>query len=378
MKILHVADTHLGYSAYRKATDDGINQREMDVYNAFEQFVDYAVNIKPDIIIHAGDLFDNVRPNNRAISFAVDQLNRLSKKQIPVVLIAGNHEHPKLRETGHIFKVFNHIENIYPIYNEKYKKLEFKIKNKKITVHAIPQCNSKKEYNAELKKLKPTDADYNIFTSHGSVTGVKNFYMNEFNELILPARILSKDFDYIALGHFHKYTKISENAFYSGSTEGLSFIDAGEKKGFIELQLKDGNLIINFIEIKTRPMVDVKPIKCSSLKLDEVMKKIKQTVQEIKLQEKTVRITLDEIPAHIYRGLDFNEIRELTSNAVHYEIKANVVKEDGEKFVSSSKLGALVNEFKNYVESQKIKEKESILELGIGYIEKIEAKEEGK
>jgi LPS O-antigen subunit length determinant protein (WzzB/FepE family) len=125
-------------------------------------------------------------------------------------------------------------------------------------------------------------------------------------------------------------------------------------------------------------MVDVKPIKCSSLKLDEVMKKIKQTVQEIKPQEKTVRITLDEIPAHIYRGLDFNEIRELTSNAVHYEIKANVVKEDGEKFVSSSKLGALVNEFKNYVESQKIKEKESILELGIGYIEKIEAKEEGK
>jgi len=112
MKILHVADTHLGYSAYRKATDDGINRREMDVYNAFEQFVDYAVDIKPDIIIHAGDLFDNVRPNNRAISFAVDQLNRLSKKQIPTVLIAGNHEHPKLRETGHIFKVFDHIEKV--------------------------------------------------------------------------------------------------------------------------------------------------------------------------------------------------------------------------------------------------------------------------
>ena len=29
MKILHVADTHLGYSAYRKATEDGINQREL-------------------------------------------------------------------------------------------------------------------------------------------------------------------------------------------------------------------------------------------------------------------------------------------------------------------------------------------------------------
>jgi DNA repair exonuclease SbcCD nuclease subunit len=378
MKILHVADTHLGYSAYRKATDEGVNQREMDVYNAFEQFVDYAVDSKPDLIIHAGDLFDNVRPNNRAISFAVDQLNRLSKKKIPVVVIAGNHEQPKLRETGHIFKVFDHIENVYPVYNAEYKKLEFKIKNEKIIVHVIPQCNSKKEYEAELKKLKPVDANYNIFTSHGSVTGVKNFYMNEFNELILPARALSKDFDYIALGHFHKYTQLSENAFYSGSTEGLSFTDAGEKKGFIELQLKNGRLSPSFIEIKTRPMVDVKPIKCSTMKLDEVMKKIKQTVQEIKPQEKTVRITLDEIPAHVYRGLDFNELRKLTSDAVHYEIKANVVKEDGEKPVTSSKIGALVNEFKNFVESQNIKEKENILELGIGYIEKIEAKEEGK
>jgi DNA repair exonuclease SbcCD nuclease subunit len=378
MKILHVADTHLGYSAYRKATEEGINQREMDVYNAFEQFVDYAVNIKPDLIIHAGDLFDNVRPNNRAISFAVDQLNRLSKKEIPIIIIAGNHEHPKLRETGHIFKVFDHIENIHPIYNAKYEKLELKIKNEKIIVHAIPQCNSKKEYEAELKKLKPVDAEYNIFTSHGSVTGVKNFYMNEFNELILPARTLSKDFDYIALGHFHKYTKLSENAFYSGSTEGLSFTDAGEKKGFIELQLKNGNLTTNFVEIKTRPMVDVTPIKCSTLKLDEVMKKIKQTVQEIKPQEKTIRITLDEIPAHIYRGLDFNEIRKLASNTVHYEIKANVLKENGKKPVTSSKIGALVNEFKNYVELQEIKEKETLIELGIGYIEKIEAREEGK
>ena len=378
MKILHLADTHLGYSAYRKATFDGINQREMDVYKAFEQFVDYAVNITPNLVIHAGDLFDNVRPNNRAISFAIDQLNRLSKKQIPIVLIAGNHEHPKLRETGHIFKVFDHIENVYPIYKEKYEKREFKIKNEKLIVHAIPQCKSKKEYDAELKKLKPLDADYNIFTSHGSVTGVKNFYMNEFNELILPARTLSKDFDYIALGHFHKYTKLSENAFYSGSTEGLSFTDAGEKKGFIELQLKNKNLSTSFIEIKTRPMVDVKPIKCSSLKLDEVMKKIKKTVQEIKPQEKTVRITLDEIPTHIYRGLDFNEIRKLTSNAVHYEIKANVLKEEGKKPIGSSKIGALLNEFKYYVESQKIKEKEIILELGIGYIEKIESIEEEK
>ena len=110
--MLHVADTHLGYSAYRKVTEDGINQREVDVYDAFKQFVDYAVKSKPDLIIHAGDLFDSVRPNNRAITFAIKQILRLSKQGIPFVLIAGNHEHPKLKETGHIFSIFDHIEQI--------------------------------------------------------------------------------------------------------------------------------------------------------------------------------------------------------------------------------------------------------------------------
>jgi len=43
-----------------------------------------------------------------------------------------------------------------------------------------------------------------------------------------------------------------------------------------------------------------------------------------------------------------------------------------------SKIDALTNEFKQFIEGQNLKEKETILELGIGYIEKIQAREEGK
>ena len=380
MKILHVSDTHLGYSAYRKSTEDGINQREKDVYDAFEQFIDYAIKTKPDLIIHAGDLFDSVRPNNRAITFSIKQIIRLSKEKIPMLIIAGNHEQPKLRETGHIFSIFDHIENIYPVYNAKYEKHRFKIKDKEIIIHAIPQCNSKKEFNDELKKLKPDKkADYNIFVSHGAVTGIQAFSMNEFNELMIPAKYLSKDFDYIALGHYHKYTHITNNAFYSGSTEKLSFTDAPDKKGFIELELNQNDLKHKFIKIKTRPMIDVEPIKCSNMELDEIMKTIKQTIKQIKPKEKTIlRITLDDIPSHIYRSLDFNEIRKLTSDAVHYEIKADILKDETTQLTASSKIGALVNEFKNYIETQNIEEKQTILKLGIKYIEKIEARDEGK
>jgi len=379
MKILHVSDTHLGYSAYRKATADGINQREIDVYDAFKQFVDYALKSKPDLIIHAGDLFDSVRPNNRAITFAIKQILRLSKERIPSVIIAGNHEHPKLKETGHIFSIFEHIEHVYPIYNAKHEVLSFKINNNKISIQAVPQCELKKQFDDELKKIKPdSSADYNVFVSHGAVAGIKAFSMNEFNELMIPVKVLSADFDYIALGHYHTYTKLANNAFYSGSTERFTFTDANDKKGFIEIDSAKGKLKQNFVELKIRQMIDSEPVNCSNLKLEEIMKKIKEIIREIDPKEKTFRITLEDIPAHIYRGLDFREIKKLSSEAIHYEIKPNVVKEGGLKTTTTSKIGSLVGEFKQFIESQDTKERETLLKLGLDYIEKVETKNEGK
>ena len=202
--------------------------------------------------------------------------------------------------------------------------------------------------------------------------------MNEFNELVIPTDLISKNFDYIALGHYHKFTKLAKNAFYSGSTERFTFTDANDKKGFIELELKNGKLSHDFIEIRNRPMVDPKPIKCSNLKLEQIMKKIKETVKEIEPKEKTFRITLEGIPAHIYRSLNLREIRKMSNEAVHYEIKADVIKDEGSTQTSTSKIGALANEFKEFVDKEDLEEKETILKLGIGYIEKIEAREEGK
>ncbi len=379
MKILHIADTHLGYSAYRKTTKEGINQREIDVYNAFQNFIDYALEIKPDLIIHAGDLFDSVRPNNRAITFAIKQILRLSKQKIPFLVIAGNHEHPKLKETGHIFSVFDHIEHVYPVYNAKYEKKSFVFNNKKIVIQIIPQCEIKKEFNGSLKKVKPdSSADYNIFVTHGAVSGIKVFTMNEFNELFIPVKVLSQNFDYIALGHYHTYTKLANNAYYSGSTEHFTFAEANDKKGFIKLEFLNGKIKHEFIELKIKPMIDLQPVECLNLKLDEIMNKIKELIKNTDTKDKIFRLTLEQIPAHVYRGLDFREIKKLGNEAIHYEIRANVVKEGGLKTTINSKISSLTNEYKQFIESQNLNEKKTLLELGLNYIEKIESKAEGK
>jgi len=378
MRILHIADTHLGYSAYRKVNEDGMNQREVDVYNAFKQFVDFAVKSKPDLILHAGDLFDSVRPTNRAITVALQQIMRLSKAKIPFVVISGNHETPRLKETGNIFNIFEHLDHIYPIYNNRYETVPLKTKKNEIIVHAIPQCQTKKEFNDNLQKVKvDSSSDYNIFMAHGAVTGIKEFSMNEFNELIIPTKALSKDFDYIALGHYHKYTKITENAFYSGSTERLSFSDAQGQKGFMQIEL-DKKIKQKFYELNTRPMIDATPINCSNLNIEDIMRKIKETLRKIEPQDKIFRIRLDNILPHVNRGIDFQEIRDLSKGAVHFEIKSDVTRGDEVQISENYKIESIGNEFEKYLKRQQVSEKEVLLKLGLEYIQKIESKDEGK
>ncbi len=378
MKILHMADTHLGFSAYRKLTEDGMNKREIDIYNSFKQCIDYAVKSKPDLILHAGDLFDSVRPTNRAITVALEQIIRLSKKKIPFIVISGNHETPKLRETGNIFKIFEHLDHVYPIYNNKYETIPFEIGSKKILIHAVPHCQTKEGFLDNLKKVKPdSSVDFNVFMAHGAVTGIKEFKMNEFNELFIPTKALSKDFDYIALGHYHNYTEIVENAFYSGSPERLTFAEVEGKKGCIEIE-PGSKTRYKFIEIDTRPMIDAAPINCSNLNIEEITRNIREIIQKIEPHNKIFRITLENIPSHIYRGIDFNQIRKLCSGAVHFEIKSDVIKEGELRVSENYKIESIASEFENFLRNRDITEKEVLLKLGLEYIQKIESKDEGR
>src|SRR5512136_971274 len=281
MKVLHLADTHLGYSAYRKATEEGLNQREMDVYDAFSRCVDYAIKTKPDLVLHAGDLFDSVRPTNRAITITLQQILRLSKENIPFIVISGNHETPKLRETGNIFTIFEHLNHVYPIHDNRYETISLRIKNETVMIHAIPQCQNPKEFDGNFKKIAlDKNANYNLLITHGAVAGIKEFKMNEFNELFIPMKNIQQNFDYIALGHYHMYTKLQENAFYAGSTERLSFTDAGNQKGYLEINLGQ-KLKHKFIPVNTRIMVDVPPLDCVMLNAEQIVQKTKETILSI-------------------------------------------------------------------------------------------------
>lgn len=368
MKLLHIADTHLGFSAYRKIDDEtGLNQREMDIYNSFEQFVDSALKLGPDVILHAGDLFDSVRPTNRTISFAIGQILRLTKEGIPFVVISGNHETPRLRETGSVFRVLEYLDNIFPVYKGRYESIELD----GLKIHCIPHC-IEGTVDENLSKLKVDRAfDYNVGLMHAGVVGISVFRTNEFNEQLVSSGYLRKEFDYIALGHYHCHTRIEDNAFYAGSTERFSFNEVGEEKGFIEVELDEKR--VQFHPLKIREMIDLEPIDCSELSLEDIMDEIKDAILGCEPKDKIVRLRILNIPSHIYPSIDFNAIRRMSSESLNFEIKYEVRREE-QSVVSGHSFSSLSIEFKEFIEKYSVEglNKGRLRELGLDYIRRVE------
>lgn len=369
MKIIHFSDTHLGYSEGSKTDEFGVNLRESDVYQAFTKVVDKIVEVKPDLVIHSGDLFDNPRPTNRAINFALKEINRISKIDIPFVLISGNHSTPRVKTSGSIFESFALFDNIYPVYDLECK--EIKLNN--VSIHCLPHMLTEQEMQKSFNGLKPNPkSEINIIIAHVGITADVQYRMGEFNEQVIPYSSLSKkaDFDYIALGHYHKNVKLAENAWYSGSTERFSFDDVGKDKGFIVTDISKKGVNIEFVPIAIREMVLIGPLNCTDLTVQEIMKTLEANIDG-KIKDKVVLVNLINLSRYKYVELDFARMKELTLQAAYVKFNYQWEMKAGEKTTQTA-IGALTTEFESFLARQKIKDldKKRLKEIGIDYLSK--------
>lgn len=367
MRIVHFSDTHLGYSDYGKFNSTtGINQRELDTYNVFKEIIDYIIKTKPDLVIHAGDLFDSIRPSNRAIYEALEQLSRLSKERIPTVVIAGNHSTPRQQSTDTIFKILKYFSEIYPVYSGKYSKIDIG----ECAIHALPHTYSDEDLKESVEKMKPDkNFKYNILVAHAAIRGVESASWGEFREQTLPQNVLTPDFDYIALGHYHRFLKIRDNAFYCGSPERFSFNEVNDKKGFLEIDLSGFN--VKHIPTNAREMTILPPIDCSKLSSSEIMDTLEKTLER-KIDGKIVKVIFNNIPHHVHSSLDFPRIRELVSGALHYEPVYNWKSESTLSSAITSQIGTLNEEFITFLKKIGLETKdfEEMKSLGLEYLGK--------
>jgi DNA repair exonuclease SbcCD nuclease subunit len=107
VRIAHISDTHLGYRALFKSASDGRNQRAADIEAAYATVVEDILDPRREIqlVIHSGDVFHQSRPSWSAIRCFIQQTRRLTEAGIPVVVIAGNHDTPRLRTTVTVFDI---------------------------------------------------------------------------------------------------------------------------------------------------------------------------------------------------------------------------------------------------------------------------------
>ena len=345
MRLIHLSDTHLGHSEYRRYDPtQHVNQREADIYRAFAEVVDYILKAPPDLVIHAGDLFDSIRPSNRAISEAFRQLYRLSEARIPTVIVAGNHSTPRERSKGSVFELLQYLPSIHPVYGGTYEKIRIG----DIAVHALPHTYSDEDLCDSIKKLSPDpEFKYNVMVTHAAIKGSGEASWGEFKEQVIPPSALDPNFDYIALGHYHKFLRIRDNAYYSGSPERLSFREFRDKKGFLEVEL--GRLPPKHIPTQAREMLEVGPIDCDGATATEVLKRL-EVAMPAAPSGKIVRAVFDEIERHAHASLDMRRIAEITSDCAHYEPLYNWKRDLAPGYAShTARIGSLRDEFDEFM-----------------------------
>jgi DNA repair exonuclease SbcCD nuclease subunit len=392
MRFIHFADTHLGYSDYSKIDPrTGVNRREQDFYDAWQRVIEAIVAEKPNFVVHAGDLFQSPRPNNRAIAVALEGLAKLAESNIPFVVVAGNHSMPRIRALGNIFEAIAVLPNVRACYQGRYEKflLPHPASGKSCAIHCLPHCSLTTVLEKAYAELHvDSTAAWNILVAHGGWRSAKgengpDTRMGEFNEQFLedPEARLGLKFDYIALGHYHRYLGMNDHTFYSGSTERTSFNEAGYISGYIRGDLEKRTW--EHVTIPSRPMLRLQPLDCAGKTPAEIMRELEQRAS-VEIRDAIVSIELQNLGRDVYLQLDLFEIDRLFAAAFHFERQLNVVSTvayDGRNEPRAASelghIGSLRDEFSRYlaVNADGALPREELEGLGLRYLMVAESKD---
>ncbi len=107
MRVLHLADTHLGSHLRVWGAPQGWH-RSQDHLRSLELALEPALRQEVDLVVHGGDLFDGRQPPRAVVAAVFDLLQRVSART-PVVLLPGNHDPPSLLRTFRLPPVGLHV-----------------------------------------------------------------------------------------------------------------------------------------------------------------------------------------------------------------------------------------------------------------------------
>jgi len=211
LKILHTADIHLDSDSYGSAEQ---RQAYCALYrHCLQTIVDRAIAEAVDLVLIAGDLFDHNRVPDDTVLFVQTQLRRLHQ---PVVILPGNHDclYTNAIYDRHNFTAACH--NVRVITALDGQVLEFP------ELDLVLWGRAMEEHEPGFHPLAhiPTrhDQRWHIAMAHGFFYGEPQ--RAERSSPIFAEEIRHTDWDYIALGHQHVLTDVSQGnvvAYYPGA-----------------------------------------------------------------------------------------------------------------------------------------------------------------
>ena len=253
MKIVHCSDLHLGKRF--SGNKDYVKKRYMDFFNAFATFVDKVEEIKPDVCLIAGDIFDKKEINPDILSkteYLFKKLKDSVKKDI--IAIEGNHDNSRILEESWL--EYLQEQNILKVfyYNKDFEEKNYlKIDDINFYPVGYPGFMIDEALTKLSEKLNPQEK--NIVIVHTGISGGTNTLPGLVSTSILD---LFKDKAmYIAGGHIHSFTTYPKEKpyfFVSGSLEFSNVQnEKSDKKGFILFDTDTLNY--EFIELEHRKRI---------------------------------------------------------------------------------------------------------------------------
>jgi len=240
IEIIHTADLGLKYHPYGGINPKtGLNRRFEDVYRTLMFIVNKAIKRKVRFVIIAGDINEERNPDSILIEKFCEQIIKLVDAGIDVIIIPGNHDIDSSIGTSTSVTYLKKLQ-IPRVHIADFEIETFKFEKQKIAFHCVPyfmKYNTKtgarydtnddisKYVNESIDEMKLVDGYFNILVSHYSTEKTfEGLYVDEVKLKMKPLR----RFDYVALGHIHKYEMFESEGICGGYSGSIYKKDFGE------------------------------------------------------------------------------------------------------------------------------------------------------
>lgn len=347
IKVIHTADIHFGMENYgRIDPKTGIHSRLLDFEKALNYCIDFAIKEDVDLFLFPGDAYKTAHPTPTQQKLLMRCFLKLQKVGIPIVIVVGNHDNPLSFGKANSLEVFGDMPLVGFHVMAQPELLILETKSGPLQIVGIPwptrntiSINKKhlhksseeitmyiaeavatiiQDYSQQLDPTIPSILASHLTVSSGVFSGSEKRAVYGNDPVLMPSQLAIEPFDYVALGHLHRYQNLNNNGYpaivYSGSIERVDFGERKEPKGFCFIQVERKKTTHEFIEVPTRPFIQVE-VKIDPHNEDHTFQIINALKKHV-LKDAVLKI-LYHVPEGQKDLVDIQEIERFCSEA-HY------------------------------------------------------------